>query len=69
MLELKRGNKIDFFKVTVTTLKNKKSINTDYLVNEYEAPNTNLAVALVMEKISPLTEVKEVTVKKFEKDF
>lgn len=69
MIELKRGSKVTFFKVTVNTKKGTSNVTKEYLVNEYEAPNANLALALVMEKISSLTEVTNVSVREFENNF
>lgn len=69
MIELKKGNSVTFFRVTVKTIKDDKNITKDYLVNEYEAPNTSFAIAFVMEKISTLTEVESVSVIEYEIDF
>lgn len=69
MIELKRGSEVTFFKVTVNTKKGTSIVTKEYLVDEYEAPNANFAIAFVMEKISSLTEVTNVSVRKFENKF
>ncbi len=69
MIELKNGPELSFYKVIVTSIKDNSKASGEYLVNEYEAPNGNLAIAFVMEKISSLVAVNHVSVIEFKTEF